>query len=267
MKTLDKSPKISIIIVNYNNAKFLSKSILSALKQSYTFKEVIVVDDRSTDNSIEILKKFKKKVLLIKNKKKFTFGSYNQINCYYKGFLKSSGEYIFFLDSDDYFRKKKVEVVMREFNKKKELNIVFDQPIWKYKKKALKYKFKQKKFIISNWPKFTPQSCISVKKDYAEELFNNLNFNKFESLWFDFRVACYSFLKNNGIFVVPYYLTYYRQSNNSASKNYKTFSKNWWLRRNQAHKFMSFLESKFKLKKKITLGMLITKLVCFFYEL
>jgi len=98
-------------------------------------------------------------------------------------------------------------------------------------------------------------------------LFNNLNFKKFESLWFDFRVACYSFLKNNGIFVMPYYLTYYRQLNNSASKNYKTFSKNWWLRRNQAHKFMAFLELKFKLKKKITLDMLITKFVCFFYEL
>ena len=66
---------------------------------------------------------------------------------------------------------------------------------------------------------------------------------------------------------MPYYLTYYRQLNNSASKNYKTFSKNWWLRRNQAHKFMAFLELKFKLKKKITLDMLITKFVCFFYEL
>ena len=98
-------PKVSIIIVNYNNAKFLEKSINSAIKQSYRSTEILIIDDNSTDNSLEILKKFKNKIILIKNKKRTSEGSYNQINCYYKGYLRSKGEYLFFLDSDDYYKK------------------------------------------------------------------------------------------------------------------------------------------------------------------
>ena len=50
-----KNNLVSIIIVNFNNAKYLSKSLNSALNQNYKFKEIIVVDDMSTDNSVEIL--------------------------------------------------------------------------------------------------------------------------------------------------------------------------------------------------------------------
>lgn len=64
--------KISIIIVNFNNAKFLTKSITSALNQSYKNKEVIVVDDNSNDNSLDVINKFKKQIKIVKNKKKQT---------------------------------------------------------------------------------------------------------------------------------------------------------------------------------------------------
>ena len=57
----------SVIIVNFNNAKYLTDSLKSVFNQSYKHKEVIVVDDFSTDNSIEVLKKFKKKIKLIKD--------------------------------------------------------------------------------------------------------------------------------------------------------------------------------------------------------
>ena len=91
-----KSPLISIIIVNYNNAKFLKKSLNSAINQTYKLKEIIVVDDISSDRSVEILKSFKSKIKYFVNKKKTKYGSYNQINSYYKGFQKSKGKYIFF---------------------------------------------------------------------------------------------------------------------------------------------------------------------------
>ena len=54
----------SIIVVNYNNAKYLTKCLGSIFNQSYKFKEIIAVDNNSNDNSLEILKKFKKKLRL-----------------------------------------------------------------------------------------------------------------------------------------------------------------------------------------------------------
>ena len=59
MKTL-KNKLASIIIVNFNNADLLIQSLKSALNQSYKNREVIVVDDFSTDHSLKILKSFKK---------------------------------------------------------------------------------------------------------------------------------------------------------------------------------------------------------------
>ena len=55
---------VSILIINYNNAKVISRSILSCLNQSYKETEILVFDDQSSDNSRIILNKYlsKKKV-------------------------------------------------------------------------------------------------------------------------------------------------------------------------------------------------------------
>jgi len=264
MKKKYKYPKASVIIVNYNNAIFLSNCIESILNQSYKNKEIIVVDDKSSDNSVEVLKKYKNKITLIRNIKQTSFGSYNQINSCYKGFLKSKGKYIFFLDSDDYFKKKKIELIIREFEENRKLNLIFDLPIFKFQNKEIKRKFKQKKFIISSWPRFTPQSCISVKREFVQEAFRLLTIKKFETIWLDFRIAIYYFLKNKNIYIFKKYLTYYRQLENSASKEYKIFNKNWWYRREQAHEFVSFINKKLKLKDKINVDKIMTKIVSLF---
>ena len=264
MKKKYKYPKASVIIVNYNNAIFLGNCIDSILNQSYKNIEIIVVDDKSKDNSVEILKKYKNKITLIRNIKQTSYGSYNQINSCYKGFLKSKGKYIFFLDSDDYFKKKKIELIIREFEENKKLNLIFDLPIFKFQNKEIKRKFKQKKFIVSSWPRFTPQSCISVKREFVQEAFRLLAIKKFETIWLDFRIAIYYFLKNKNIYIFKKYLTYYRQLENSASKEYKIFNKNWWYRRKQAHEFVSFINKKLKLKDKINVDKIMTKIFSLF---
>lgn len=260
-----KKSLASIIVVNYNNAKYLKYSISSAINQSYKNKEVIVVDDKSTDNSIKVLNSYKDKIKVIRIKKKTAIGSYNQINSYYHGYLKSKGDYLFFLDSDDYFKKDKLKILMKKFLSKKKYKILFDLPILKYKNKSLKKDFKQKKFIISSWPRFSPQSCISIQREYAKEVFSVLKKKQFLSLWFDFRLATYSFLRNGNIVIIKNYLTYYRQLENSASKKFKTFSKNWWLRRKEAHKYMTFLNKKLKIKDKITIDLIFTKMINKFF--
>ena len=260
MKRKYRIQKASVIIVNYNNAKYLEECINSILNQSYKNKEIIVVDDKSKDNSLEILKRYKKKITIINSNKKTLKGSYNQINAYYKGFIKSKGDYIFFLDSDDYFKKNKIELIIQKFKKSNKLDLIFDLPILKIKDKEIREKFKQKKFIVSSWPRFSPQSCISLKKKFANEVFENLKIKKFDTIWLDFRIAIYYFLKKKNIFIFKKYLTYYRQLENSASKEYKTFNKNWWHRRKQAHEFVSFINRKLKLKDSLNIDKILTRI-------
>ena len=66
---MKNKPLASILITNYNKEKFLKKTINSCLKQNYKNKEIIFFDDKSNDNSLKIVQKYKK-VFLIKNKKK-----------------------------------------------------------------------------------------------------------------------------------------------------------------------------------------------------
>ena len=81
----------SVIIVNFNNAKYLEKCLISVINQSFKEVEIIVIDDISTDNSIEILKKYKAFIKFYINKKT-SYGSHNQFN-FFKNLTK--GKYIF----------------------------------------------------------------------------------------------------------------------------------------------------------------------------
>ena len=253
------NPLATIIIANYNNEVYLKKCLESVLNQQYKKIEVIVVDDFSSDNSLNILNEYKNFITIIKNKKKTKHGSYNQINAYQLGFKKSKGKIIFFLDSDDYFSKKKITTVINFF-RNKNINIIFDLPIYDFKNKKMKKKFKQKLFIVSSWPRFSPQSCITLRRSYAKELFKVSKIKKFSTIWFDFRIAIYTFLKFKKITILKKYLTYYRQNPNSASTQFKTFSKNWWIRRSEAHDYFSYISEKFKIKDPLSIDKLITKL-------
>ena len=131
---------VSVLIVNYNNQKYLKRCIQSVINQNYNSKEIIVVDDFSQDNSVEILKNFKKDIKFMVNKKRTKIGSYNQMQCFHKAFKKCKGEIIFFLDSDDYFKKNKLSRIVKFMNRNDDEKIVFDLPIFKFQNKIIKKK-------------------------------------------------------------------------------------------------------------------------------
>ena len=93
------NPKISIITPIYNKEKYIFRYLRSIQNQIFEDIEIILIDDCSTDFSIELIEKLKKndeRILLMKNKKnKGTLQSRNE------GVLKSKGKYLFFLDPDD----------------------------------------------------------------------------------------------------------------------------------------------------------------------
>ncbi len=87
--------KASVVIANYNNAKFIQDCINSLNSQTYKDIEIIFFDDNSSDNSIDIIEKFKN-IKIIKNKIQTEFGSLNQMNAFKKSIELSTGDIIFF---------------------------------------------------------------------------------------------------------------------------------------------------------------------------
>ena len=100
-----KNNFISILITNYNKEKFLNNTLKSVLNQNYSNYEIILFDDSSTDNSINIIKRYKKVRLIINKFKKKNSPPLNQINGIINCFRKSKGNIICLLDGDDCFTK------------------------------------------------------------------------------------------------------------------------------------------------------------------
>lgn len=93
-------PKVSVIIPNYNHAKYLEKRIQSILHQTYQDFEIIYLDDASSDDSNQVFSQFadNPKITAIFNEKN-SGSPFKQWN---KGVKNSSGEYIWIAESDDY---------------------------------------------------------------------------------------------------------------------------------------------------------------------
>ena len=91
-------PRLSIIIPIFNAEKYLDELLTSILSQSFTDFEVICVDDGSKDNSLNILKKYKKNDPRIKIIEQKNQGAGTARN---KGITISKGEYLHFVDADD----------------------------------------------------------------------------------------------------------------------------------------------------------------------
>lgn len=101
-----KEKLISIIVPVYNVEEYLERCINSILNQTYKNWEVIFINDGSIDRSLEILKEYKEKDKRIKIIDKKNAGSGAARN---EGIASSRGEYIAFLDSDDWYEKNFLE--------------------------------------------------------------------------------------------------------------------------------------------------------------
>ncbi len=96
---------VSIIMPSYNTAKFISETIESVLAQTYSNWELIIVDDCSTDNTDEIVARYKdKRIKYLKNPN--NSGAAVSRN---RALRKAEGRWIAFLDSDDLWEKNKLE--------------------------------------------------------------------------------------------------------------------------------------------------------------
>ena len=104
---------VSIIIPVYNGEQFLDKCMDSVLNQTYKNIEIILSDDGSTDNSLDIIKKY------AKNNKRVKWDSHGNVGLSMTrniAFEKVTGDYVTYLDVDDYFDYDFIENMLMYYN-------------------------------------------------------------------------------------------------------------------------------------------------------
>lgn len=112
-----KRPFISVLVTSYNYEQYLAQTLDSILAQTYKNYEVVIVDDGSKDNSVELIKQYTNKYSnfhLYQHEGGINKGLPASVKF---GVEKANGEYIAFLESDDYWRKDKLEEVVKMINK------------------------------------------------------------------------------------------------------------------------------------------------------
>lgn len=157
---------VSVIIPNYNHALYLEKRIDSVLNQTYRDFELILLDDCSTDNSKDIIERYK-------NDPKVSQVIYNDINTgstfkqWNKGIELAKGEYIWIAESDDYAEPNLLEMLTERLISDNKLSFSYCQS----------HKVNQNDVITGDWSEYT--NCLDAnffKKDFTlngEEFIKN----------------------------------------------------------------------------------------------
>ena len=114
--TISRSKKVSVIVPNYNYAKYLKKRIKSILNQTYPIYELIILDDCSTDKSDAIINEIVAgtKIKYIRNEKNTGKAIYQ----WKKGLELAKGDYIWIAEADDLSKKTFLEEAMKGFEDK-----------------------------------------------------------------------------------------------------------------------------------------------------
>lgn len=220
MNKIEK-PLISVILPNYNWVEFLEEAIKSILNQSYDNFEFIIIDDASTDKSIDIIKKYTnqdKRIILLENKK-------NEWICFsLNRWIKvSKWKYIARMDSDDISNKKRFEKQVYILEKDKSIWICWTNAFIINEAWKINWKFcfpmendKCKEIIWERNP-FKHSSTMIRKKCFDDFWFYNDNFIYAEDLDLWIRI----WQKYNFFNIQEYLIKYRVHKSNSILKKQK----------------------------------------------
>jgi glycosyltransferase involved in cell wall biosynthesis len=107
----DQFPKISIVTASYNQGAFIEESILSVLEQNYPNLEYVIMDGGSTDNTVEIIKKYASRLAYWQSES--DKGLYDALH---RGFQKTTGDIMGWLNSDDLLMRKSLFTLAEIFS-------------------------------------------------------------------------------------------------------------------------------------------------------
>ena len=208
-------PLVSIIIPTYNVEKYIEQAIDSILNQTYSNLEILVIDDCSTDNTVQMVKsKYSKNQKIRLYEKSQNLGPANSRNI---GIKQAKGKYIALLDGDDYYIQDKIEKQVRVLERNQDLALcsTFLKCIG-LKNNVIKFKI--------NHSDIKDQQLLGCPIAHAAVMFratflkeNNLFYN--ENLRFseDYELFIRMIEKGGKFLTIPEALYMYRISGNQAS--------------------------------------------------
>lgn len=177
---MNYQPKISVIVPVYNTEKYLSKCLDSILNQALKEIEVIVVNDGSKDNSQQIIEQYKEKDSRIISIIKSNGGLSDARNC---GIEKANGEYLAFIDSDDYIDPIMLKTML-DLAEKHESEIVMcdlvkvDENGNEFRDLPQSPQLPEKIILKDDFTIFGEMSCFACNKIFKKSLFEKHQFKK-----------------------------------------------------------------------------------------
>lgn len=178
--------KVSVIVPAYNSEKYVKRCIESIQKQTYKDLQIILIDDGSTDNTLQIFNEIAsndKRICVFSNKNQGVAATRNF------GLLNAKGEYITFVDSDDYINKRAIELLVNSLVEKKAdmaicnsvlIDVNGDPQLRdsrNYKKSFLNSNvWHEKEFWDHLYNGFWGECTVPWGKLYKTSLFNNLRY-------------------------------------------------------------------------------------------
>ena len=251
--------KISVIVPVYNKEKYISKTLESLDKQTSNDFEVIIIDDASTDNSMEYIRDFehhtKKQVRVLKNNQNLGVSETRNI-----GIDEAECEYVVFVDGDDYLDKNFIKIANAKLKKNPNVDILRSRIILVENGKKISdgriKGFRDNQIIVPrrNRDYIIRENASCNGKVYHKSLLDNIVFNKgsFEDYEFTLEtlISCNELINVNGL------KYYYQLSNNGRYFNEKNNIKNNCIQYMDIHERLdekylmsSFLEETMRLKK------------------
>lgn len=212
----NKNPLVSVVIPVYNNVLWLNEAIESVFSQDYPNKEIIVVNDGSTESFELFLRKYRGKIQYYHNENKGVAYSRNF------GISKCKGKYVAFLDSDDLWAEDKLSTqinYMIKHNMKWSQHdyLYFDDKEKKFLKKVSTSAFQGNviKYIFTSC--LIQTSCVVVEREILETI-SEIRFDEKKKFGED-NAFYLELAKRFPIGYINKTLTYYRFRGENAGKN------------------------------------------------
>lgn len=160
------SPRITVVTPSYNQGEFIEETILSVIGQGYPNLEYLVNDGGSTDNTVEILKKYTDRVLWVSQKDN---GQADAVN---KGFQQATGEILGWLNSDDTYLPGALDTVMKAFRDNPQALMVYGNAYYTNRYGSISGEYLTERFDSERLAHkcYICQPAVFIKKELFAEL-------------------------------------------------------------------------------------------------